>query len=47
MMDEMEGMAECVWCIAGDGFVRIVDIVVFGLEACVMMMIEVLVVACQ
>lgn len=33
MMDEMEGMAECVWWIVGDGFVRIVGVVVFGLEA--------------
>lgn len=47
MMDGMEGMAECVWCIAGDGFVRIVGMVVFGFEACVMMTIEVLVVAYQ
>ena len=38
MMDAIEGMVECVWWIAGDGFVGSVGGVGFDVKACVMMM---------
>ena len=40
MMDAIEGMVKCVWRIAGDGFVESVGVVGFDLKACVMMMME-------
>lgn len=42
IMDAMEGMAECVFRIAGDGFEGSVEVVVFDLEACVMMVMMML-----
>jgi hypothetical protein len=39
MMDAIEGMAECVWWIAGDGFVESVGVIGFDLKACVMMVV--------
>jgi len=38
MMDAIEGMVECVWWVAGEGFVESVGIVGFDLKACAMMM---------
>lgn len=42
IMDAMEGMVECVCWIAGDGFEGSVEVVVFDLEACVMMVMMML-----
>lgn len=45
-MDEIEGIVGCLWRIADDGKVESVGVVVFELEAC-MMLIAAVAMACQ
>ena len=42
IMDAIEGMVECVWWIVGDGLLGSADVVVFDLEASVMMVVMML-----